>query len=144
MKKLTFSLVAIALTLLTACKDGCNATDATCSAAASGSKTFAVLLTSAPANLGAIIFDVSGGGKKMLLLATDAAVKGQAGATTDQTTWRGVLLGKPTSARIGTITLDAASTTAPNVIVVEAAANASGNFMPIASSTITLSVQRTN
>ncbi|MEP6764849.1 MAG: hypothetical protein ABJB66_11085 [Gemmatimonadaceae bacterium] len=143
MKTLNVSLAAIALLSLAACKDGCSSTDATCNAA-SKSRTFAVLLTSAPGNLGAIIFDVNGGGKKTLVLTNDAAVHGQAGATADQTTWRGVLLGRPSAARIGTITLDSASTTAPNVIVIEAAANASGNFMPISAATITLAVQRTN
>ena len=139
----TTAIAALALFVATACNDTCNSTDAACTANADkGSKTFAVMMTVAPTNLGAIIFDVDGGGKKTLTLATDASVKGQAGANTGAISWRGVLLGRPAAMRIGTIVLDSATTVAPTVTVIEAAANASGNFMPIAANNITLVVQR--
>ncbi len=141
-----FALLALPLLAIAACgKDACNSTDAACIAAANGAtKTFAVMMTSSPANLGAIIFDVAGGGTMTLTLTTDATVRSQVGATADPTRWRGVLLGKPTAVRIGTIVLDSASTALPTATVIEAAANASGNFMPIATANVTLVVQKLN
>ncbi|MDQ6610793.1 MAG: hypothetical protein M3Y64_00050 [Gemmatimonadota bacterium] len=146
MKRLKQSFIAALLVAAAACsKDSCVATDGSCAGAAPvGSKTFAVMMTSAPPNLGAIIFDVDGGGKKTLTLTTDATIRSQAAASTGSTAWRAVLLGKPTAVRIGTIVLDSASTVLPTATVVDAAANASGNFLPIPAGSITLIVQKLN
>lgn len=103
---------------------------------------YALILPSAPADLGAMIVAVPGGGPKTLAFTMDAAIRRMALPTGDDGGWRTVILGRPPAGTIATITLQSSGSVAPIAVVIEAAADASGAYRSIAPSSFSLTVTR--
>lgn len=103
---------------------------------------YALILASAPADLGAMVVAVPGGGPKSLAFTMDAGIRRMALPGDGDGSWRAVILGRPPVGPIGTITLLSSSGVAPVAVVIEAAADASGGYRTIAPSSISLTVTR--
>jgi hypothetical protein len=123
------SLAVIAL-LLASCGGGdkCSPSGPSCSTPTpAGAPTFALVLTAAPDNLGAVVISIEGGGRKTVQLSLDPKVSRTSAVNSNAIAWRAVILGRPSIGRVGTIVLDARGAS-PTVTVVEAASNAAGGF----------------
>lgn len=127
-------------------KSNCSAGSTDPSCAPKPIPTFAVLVTQAPANVGAIVVQVDGGATRLALtIREDPQYKVRVvRANGAQTSWRGIVLGGVSVARLGTVTTDAEPASNPTASVVEASYNASGNYAPVAPGLISVVVSRIN
>ena len=103
---------------------------------------FALNVTSAPANMGAVIFEVSA--PQPVIVNISAAARLIQLSSRDSTVWRAMIIGGPKSGTIGRVSATGANVAPPSITIVEVAADESGQYLPIAKGNVNIGLARSN
>jgi len=104
--------------------------------------TYRVILESAPADLGGLFVSVNTQGQKIVTFTSARTMP--SGAQSGSGAFRAILIAPTLAAPIAQIVFDAPPAGTPSVSVLEASANASGQYRPILPSAVILRVEKVN
>lgn len=99
---------------------------------------FAVRISAAPVELGALVVAIQGGGPKRIAIV--AGTRSRVAQVAGSDGYRALVFGASLSGDIATIALEGIDAGIPTAVVIEAAAGATGGYAPIAPAAVRLSV----
>jgi hypothetical protein len=144
------SLVAAAALLAAAftssCKSACLSTgpDCTDTPPAASSSRFSISMARAPSSLGAMMIEVRSPKPFQLQFTGTARLSQLVSMNTEQSIWRAIIVGGPKSGALATVVVSVGNADMPTASVIDAAADESGQFQPLSSTQVAVSVARAN
>jgi hypothetical protein len=130
--------LALILILIGGCKSTEPSCDPTGPCGPPVTATTYSLMLQAPAEVGAVMLEINSTGKSRLQLSKNGYAA-RFSASADSSLWKVLILGRPSSARIGSLSVTATGAQAPTVRVIAVAADSLGGYQTMLPSDVTTS-----